>query len=91
MAQVTIKSVVKRVVTLDVTWSDGLSATDVEVTDVPVEDFAAAQAYLFAAVSGIYNTKVAEKAAADYANPTPAPEVLAAVGQTFNDDGSLVV
>jgi hypothetical protein len=90
MATVKILSVVKRVVTVDATWEDGLVKSGLVIPGVPVEDFAQAQAYLFQAVSNAY---VGERAAADailYANPTPDPMVLAAVGHTFDDAGNIL-
>ena len=90
MAQIKIVAVNKRQVTVDVTWDDGLSKAGVVINNVPVDDFAAAQAYLFAHVSGIYHQ---ERAAADailHANPTPDPMVLAAVGHVFDDAGNIL-
>jgi hypothetical protein len=90
MAQIQIVAVNKRQVTVDVTWDDGLSKAGVVINNVPVEDMAAAQDYLFAHITGIYQQ---ERAAADailYANPTPDPMVLAAVGHTFDDAGNIL-
>ena len=90
MAQIKITGVNKRVVTVDVTWEDGLAKMGLIIPDVPVEDFAAAQTYLFSYVSGIYHQ---ERAAADaiiYANPTPDPMVVAAIGHTFDDAGNIL-
>lgn len=90
MAYTKIKSIVRREVTVDVLWDDGLTATDMVVPDVPVENFDSAKGYLLAYVSGKY---AEYRAAADrvaYENPTPDPMVLAAIGHTFDNDGNVV-
>lgn len=89
MATIKINSVNKRLVNVNVTWSDGLTKSGLNIPDCPVESFADTYAYLYAYISGIYQS---ERAAADaliYNNPTIDPQVLAAVGKTFNDDGSI--
>jgi hypothetical protein len=90
MAQIKITAVDKRTVTLDIAWDDGLTKTGAVANDVPVESFEAAQAYLFNYVTGLYNEVKAEADALAYANPTIAPEVLAAVGHTFDDQGNVI-
>lgn len=90
MARTTIKSITRREVTVDVEWDDGLVATDMVVPDVPVEDFAAAQAYLLTYVTGKYTEYRAAADRAAYENPTPDPMVLAAIGHTFDNDGNVV-
>lgn len=90
MAQVKIVAVDKRIVTLDVAWEDGLSMAGVVVPDVPVEDFATAQAYLLNYVSGLYTQARAEADRMAYENPTPDPRVLAAVGHTFDEQGNVL-
>ena len=90
MAQIKIVSVTKRQVKVDVTWESGLSKAGLLVDGVPVESFSAARQFLTDYISGIYEQVKKEKAATDYANPTPDPQVLAAVGHTFDDLGNLV-
>ena len=90
MAQIKIVSINKRAVTINVTWEDGLAKAGLVVPDVPVEDFAASQAYLFSFVTGIYQQERATASAIAYANPTPDPTVLAAIGHTFDDAGNIL-
>ena len=90
MAQIKIVAISKRLVTVDVLWDDGLTKTGIQVPDVPVESFPEAQAYLFNYITGIYAQVKAEVDAAAYANPTPDPMALAAVGHTFDNEGNIL-
>ena len=90
MAKIKVVSVVKRTVTIDVVWDDGLSKKGLIVDDVPVEDFQLSRQKLFDYVTWIYGQVKAEADALAYNNPTIAPEVLAAVGHTFDDQGNVV-
>lgn len=85
MATITIKNVDKRNVTIDVTWNDGLKKLDEVVSNCPVEDFTRTAEHLYAHVTGIYQMVRAEADRLAYENPTPDPQVLAAVGKTFGD------
>jgi len=90
MAQITVKDVDKRFVTVDIKWDDGLELKNYTISNVPVESMAAAQAYLFEHISGIYSAERAKADAEIYANPTVDPMVLQAVGLTFDNDGNVV-
>jgi hypothetical protein len=90
MAQVKIKDVSKRFVTVDVTWDDGLELKNYVISNVPVESMADAQKYLFEHISGIYAAERAKADAEIYANPVIDPLVLQAVGLTFDNNGNIV-
>lgn len=87
---VKINAINARVVNLNVAWEDGLIKNGLLVPDVPVEDFAKAQEYLFSYVSGIYQQERATADALAKANPTPDPMVTAAIGHTFDDQGNIL-
>jgi hypothetical protein len=90
MAQIKIIAVNKRAVTVNASWDDGLVKNGLVINDVPVESMADAQAFLFAYITGIYQQERAVADAILYANPTPDPMVLAAVGHTFDDAGNIL-
>lgn len=88
MATLKINSVSKRVINIDVTWDDGLAKAGLEVPDCPVEDFTQTYGYLHAYITGIYQQVKAEADAAK--GPTIDPQILAAVGHTFDDTGAVI-
>lgn len=90
MAQITVVSINKRRFVVNVTWSDGLARSGIEINDVPVEDFEQAHAYLTNHIIGIYAQVRAEADAEARANPVAHPAVLATIGKTFNELGQLV-
>jgi hypothetical protein len=90
MATIKINSRNKRVLNVDVTWSDGLVKSGLIIPDCPVEDFASTQSYMFSYITGIYQQERALADAAIKANPTPDPMVTAAIGHTFDDLGNII-
>ena len=76
MANITIKNVNKRFVTVDIRWDDGLELKNYTISNVPVESMADAQKYLFEHISGIYAAERAKADAEIYANPVIDPMVL---------------
>lgn len=90
MAKITILSVDKRLVTVNVLWDNGLKKDDLKIPDVPVEDFSAAQAYLFNYITLVYDEVVKADEEAKRLNPVIDPAILAAVGHTFDNDGNLI-
>lgn len=89
MAIIKIVSVKKREVAVDVTWDNGINRF-FTVPNVPVEEMAQAQAMMRDYISSMYSGVMAEEARKAYENPVIDPAILAAVGKSFNDDGTLV-
>ena len=85
--QLTINSVSGRTVQVTAEWAnegDPISAS-FGVPNVTVEDFTKAVTEIYAYVTAMYEGERNKRLAYLAANPTPAPEVLAVVGQTFDD------
>lgn len=90
MAKITILSVDKRLVTVNVLWDNGLKKDDLKIPDVPVEDFSAAKDYLFQYITLVYDEVVKAEEEIKRLNPVIDPMVIAAVGHTFDNDGNLI-
>lgn len=83
----TINSVTGRTVQVTAAWDndgDPISA-EFGVPNVRVENFTEAVQDIYAYVTAMYEGEKNKRLAYLAANPTAALEVLAAVGQTFND------
>ena len=83
----TINSVTGRTVTVTAAWdNDGDPITaEFGVPNVRVENFTEAVQDIYAYVTAMYEGERNKRLAYLAANPTAAPEVLASVGQTFDD------
>lgn len=90
--ELTIRNITGRNVDVSVTWDnegDPILA-NFTVPNVRVESFAEAVEDMTKYVTAMYEGERNKRLAYLAANPTPDPQVLAAVGHTFDDQGNVL-
>lgn len=89
MATIKVISVVKRTVTVEVTWANGWKRT-ISLNNLPVESMADTMIALNEQITNWYNETDQEKKRLEYENPVIDPQILAAVSHTFDDLGNIL-